>query len=384
VYYASAIDAAADRVEPFTSLGEPIESEQKVEAMSHLEERMEADLNAIRDWVWKIGEDVEHALRQAKRTLVIRDPELAYDIILGDYPINRASRRCDRMCYQFIASYLPGAGVLREIASTLRINVVLERIGDYAVTIAREALQLKAPLPARYSQRIDEAVETAIGLLGESRQAFREGNAETAITLMNAAKRLDARMDTVYDDLFEKDASLNRANRMVIFAVLANIKRIADQSKNICDQTVFAVTGITKLPKAYRILFLDRSGSDLGQLAVAIGRQHHPNLIDFNAATPGASQCVSSRLSSFLREQGLPEANLDTERLEELAHDISGFEVLVSVNGKYSEFIDKVPFHTSALNWLVPEGDLREQHDALFQHVSDLVELIAGPESLRD
>jgi phosphate transport system protein len=384
VYYARENGAAADRVEPFTSLGGPTESEQKVEAMTHLEERMEADLNAIRDWVWKIGEDVENALRQAKRTLVVRDPELAYDIILGDYPINRASRRCDRMCHQFIASYLPGAGVLREIASTLRINVVLERIGDYAVTIAREALQLKDPLPARYSQRIDEAVETAIELLADSRQAFREGNAETAITLMSAAKRLDARMDTVYDDLFEKDPSLKRASRMVIFAVLANIKRIADQSKNICDQTVFAVTGITKLPKAYRILFLDRSGSDLGQLAVAIGRHHHPNLIDFNTATPGAAQGVSSRLSAFLKEQGLPEARLDTERLEELAHDISSFEVLVSVNGKYSEFIDKVPFHTSALNWSIPEGGLQEQHDALFEHVSDLVELIAGPESLRD
>jgi phosphate transport system protein len=371
-------------VKAFTSPGEPIESEQKVEAMSHLEERMEAELNAIRDWVWKIGEDVENALRQAKRTLVVHDPELAYGIILGDYPINRASRRCDRMCYQFIASYLPGAGVLREITSTLRINVVLERIGDYAVTIAREGLQLKEPLPARFSQRIDEAVETAIDLLGESRQAFREGNAETAITLMNAAKRLDARMDTVYDDLFEKDPSLNRANRMVIFAVLANIKRIADQSKNICDQTVFAVTGITKLPKAYRILFLDRPGSDIGQLAVAIGRRHHPNLIDFTAATPGATQGVSPRLGRFLHEKGLPEAKLDTERLEELAHDISSFEVLVSVNGRYSEYVDKVPFHTSALDWSVPEGSLSEQHDALFEQVSELVDLIAGPESLRD
>ena len=116
--------------------------------MSHLEERMENDLNYIREWVWKIGEDVENALRNAKKTLVLRDPEMAYEIILGDHPINRASRRCDRLCHRFIARYLPGAGALREMASTIRINVILERIGDYAVTISREALQLRRSCPS--------------------------------------------------------------------------------------------------------------------------------------------------------------------------------------------------------------------------------------------
>ena len=41
--------------------------------MTHLEERMEADLNQIRDWLWKIGEDVEKALHNAKKILVLRD-----------------------------------------------------------------------------------------------------------------------------------------------------------------------------------------------------------------------------------------------------------------------------------------------------------------------
>ena len=108
--------------------------------MSHLEERMENDLNHIRDWLWKIGEDVEAALRTAKKTLVLRDSEMAYETILGDHPINRDSRACDRMCHTFIARYLPGAGALREMASTIRINVILERMGDYAVTICREAV----------------------------------------------------------------------------------------------------------------------------------------------------------------------------------------------------------------------------------------------------
>ena len=55
--------------------------------MSHLEERMETDLNAIRDWLWKLGDDVEEALRGAKKVLAPRDTTMAYDIILGDHPM---------------------------------------------------------------------------------------------------------------------------------------------------------------------------------------------------------------------------------------------------------------------------------------------------------
>ena len=105
--------------------------------MSHLEERMEADLNAIRDWVWKIGDDVENALHEAKKTLVLRDKELAYRIILGDHPINRASRRCDRMCHRFIARYLPGAGALRERGAT---QLVEAGRGGEAVVMLTDAL----------------------------------------------------------------------------------------------------------------------------------------------------------------------------------------------------------------------------------------------------
>jgi phosphate transport system protein len=350
--------------------------------MSHLEQRMEADLNAIRDWVWKIGDDVENALRNAKKTLVLRDPELAYATILGDHPINRASRRCDRMCHRFIARYLPGAGALREMASTIRLNVILERIGDYAATMCRETLQLDEPLPERFEQRIDDIADTAIEILHESRRAFRDGNAERAIALMQSAKRLDARMDSIYDDLFEKDPALYRTNRMVIFGILGVLKRVADQSKNICDQTVFAVRGIAKLPRVYKILFLDQAGSHLAQLALAIGRHNYAQTVDFAAATPGIAQPPSDALREFLAATGLDEVELTTERLEALEHDFSDYDLIISVNGSYQDYIERIPFHTSALNWPLPPGDdFTAQYRELRERIGALVDLLAGPET---
>jgi len=353
--------------------------------MSHLEERMETDLNYIRDWVWEIGEDVEEALRNAKKMLILRDPDLAYEVILGDHPINRASRRCDRLCHRFIARYLPGAGALREMASTIRINVILERVGDYAVTMCREALQLNKPLPEKFAQRIDNATDDAIEILAESRQAFRDGNAERAIALMQAAKRLDGRMDSFYDDLFAKDAELNRTSRMVIFAMLTVLKRIGDQSKNICDQTVFAVRGIAKLPKVYKVLFLDQPGSEMGLLATAIGRHNFSETVDFSCATPGVTESPSETMTAFLTDTGLTEELLETEQLEGLEHDFSDYMVVIGLNSEYADYIEKMPFHTSGLNWHLDDGDdLAAQYRDLRNRITDLVELLAGPEAIQD
>jgi len=268
------------------------------------------------------------------------------------------------------------------MASTIRINVILERIGDYAVTMSREALQLESPLPERFSAIIDGLADDSIEILSGSRSAFREGNAERAIALMQAAKRMEGRMDGYYDELFAQDDRMDATTMMVIFAVFNILKRVADQAKNVCDQTVFAVRGVAKIPKVYSILFLDQAGSDLGQLATAIGRNNFPDIAEFTSATPGRSQPVSDSLRQFLVDTGLPDEDLDTEQLEALEYDISDYVIIVSVNGPVSDYIQKVPFHSAALNWSLPNGeDLAGRYRHLRRQIIDLLTLLAGTET---
>jgi len=350
--------------------------------MSHFEERMEADLQTIRNWLWKVGEDVETALFNAKKTLILRDSELAYTTVLGDGPINRDSRECDRLCHTFIARHLPGAGPLRELASTSRVNVSLERVGDYAVTISREALQLSAPLPGMLSSRIDALFDESISILAESRKSFRDGNVDMAIALMKMAKRVEGEMDDVYEVLFAEDERMDGATMMAIFVVFNLLKRVADQAKNICDQTVYAVKGIAKMPKTYRILFLDQAGSGAAQLATAIGRKNFPESGYFIPTTPGFADPVTPALQEFLAERGLPDEDLVTGQFEVIEHDLADFVVIVSLNGKVEDYIPKMPFHTSALNWTLPEGtDLTQRYRMLREEIQQLMTLLAGAEA---
>lgn len=350
--------------------------------MSHYEERMDADLRYIRDWLWKIGENVEAALHNAKKTLILRDSELAYTTVLGDHPINRDSRECDRLCHTFIARHLPGAGPLRELASTARVNVSLERVGDYAVTICREALQLSESLPGPLASSIDALFDESISILSESRKSFRDRKAESAIALMKQARRVEGKMDGVYETLHAEDDRMDGATMMAIFVVFNLIKRIADQAKNICDQTVYAVKGIAKIPKTYRILFLDQPGNGGAQLAAAIGRKNFPVSGYFIPATPGTADQVSPDLQDFMTERGLPDEDLVTEQLEALQHDTTDFIVIVSLDGKVEDYISNVPFHTSALNWTLPDGDdLTQRYRMLRAEITQLMTLMAGAEA---
>jgi hypothetical protein len=166
---------------------------------------------------------------------------------------------------------------------------------------------------------------------------------------------------------------------MAIFVVFNMFKRVADQAKNICDQTVYAVRGVAKIPKVYRVLFLDQPGSGIGLLATAIGRQNYTESAQFAVATPGGSETPSAELGGFLEEAGLSDRELESEPLEGLEHDLSNYVVLVAVQGKVSDYVEKVPFHTSARNWPMPDGaDRSEQYRLLSRDINDLVTLLAG------
>ena len=91
---------------------------------------------------------------------------------------------------------------------------------------------------------------------------------------------------------------------------------------------------------------------------------------------------ISDALRSFLVETGLPDEGLDSEQLEALEYDFSDYIVIVSVNGPVSDYIQKVPFHSVALNWSLPEGaDMAEQYRHLRRQIIDLVTLLAGSET---
>lgn len=360
--------------------------------MSHLEERLEHDLTEIRDQIADLGLKAEQAMDGALRALHTADDNLAFTTILSDLPINRQMRQIDRMCHSFIAVHLPSAGHLRLISSVIRANIILERIGDYAVTIARESVQLGDIPEGHMTAELKSIGAEAMSVLSESISAFNTGNAERAREAKALAQRVEHDMDGIYAELLdcceESGAGCSR-HTLIYLIIFSQLKRVSDQAKNLAEETIFVETGETKAPKVYRILFVDKDSSCLAPMAQLIASKIFPDAGVYTHAGAQPADALDSNMVSFMRGRGFDLAGIHPAPLDSDRESLSEFHVVVGLNQQVQEAVGKVPFRTSALNWKhleVPGGDDREGwedlHKNLALQIRELLTLLRGPENL--
>ena len=273
--------------------------------MSHYEKRLEADLWKIRDSLSTIAAQIEDALKNAITALLTGDDKLAYDIMLGDRPINRAVRRLDKMCHSFIALHLPSAGHLRFISSVMRVGIALERIGDYAVTICRQAVQLVRPPHEILARELELMAEQSRQILNKALTSFLTSNADMAKATIGLTDQTARIFDTAFESLANSEGDWTKKELFALLVVCNMLLRVSDQAKNLCEETIFAVTGESKDPGVYRILFIDSDNACLSQMAEAIARKNFPHCGEFVSAGRQAAPALNPHLVPFLEKRGI-------------------------------------------------------------------------------
>src|ERR1041385_5865235 len=137
---------------------------------THLEESLQRDIDRIRGKVKEMAGLAERALCRCLKALGEKNRVLAYSVILGDQRIDELEKEVDRLCLEFLVRQQPVAGPLRLAYATIRINLELERVGDYAEAIARQVLKLTAmdaPIPI---ERFAEIANLSIAMLHDAVQ----------------------------------------------------------------------------------------------------------------------------------------------------------------------------------------------------------------------
>ena len=357
--------------------------------MSHYEERLERDLTTIREQVADMAERVETAVRNAMHALQTGNGKLASATVIADHPINRSMRQIDQLCHKFIATHLPSAGPLRMLSSVIRANIQLERIGDYAVTIAREALQLSAPPSGPMSTELERVSIETQRMLSQSIKAFNELNPEMAKATMILEEQMENDLDIIYSGLMANDERDAVKNLLAIFAVFTQLKRVADQAKNLCEETVFAATGDTKAPKVYNILFIDEDNSCQSQMAAAIARKNFPESGHYTSGGREPAAELNPAMVAFLDSHGTSLADSDKPKpLDMTPLELTTQHVIVSLQGPVNAYFEQIPFHTTPLEWDVgpaPDKDdeagskrLEEIYRDTAVQVRDLMETLRG------
>ena len=202
-------------------------------------------LREIQYEIMVMGSMCNKAIIRSIEALKYRNIDLAQHIIDDDQSINKKRFEIEERCIELIATQQPMATDLRIIAAILNIITEIERIGDYAVGIARIVILIGGEPPLKPLVDMPLMAEKTTDMLNRSLDAFIHRNAEAAKKIAKEDDMLDNLYDQVFRELLvimaEDPKTITRATRLIWIA--HNLERAADRVTNICERVVFIVTG---------------------------------------------------------------------------------------------------------------------------------------------
>ena len=177
-----------------------------------------------------------------------RDLEAARRIYAADARINEKRFAIENQVMILIATQQPMAHDLRLLASILEVSAELERMGDYAKGMATINVRMGDEPLLKPLIDLPRMAQIAASMLHRALAAFVNEDAETAKAIPEEDDEVDALYNQVYRELMTfvmKDPkTIDRANYLLWAA--HNLERMADRVTNICERTIFIVTGEIK------------------------------------------------------------------------------------------------------------------------------------------
>jgi phosphate transport system protein len=191
------------------------------------------------------GTLVLRALRGALNALVHQDTELADEVVSFDDEVDEHYIAIEQGVQDLLARQTPVASDLRLVLAVLHVNLHLERIADYCVTIAK-LVKLAPPVaPDRiFVDGFEEMGSRAEEMIKVALDSFASRNLEQAETLVDLDELIDrANRRFVQHVLsFGRDPKLHEWGlRMII--VSRCFERIGDHAVDIGERTAYLVTG---------------------------------------------------------------------------------------------------------------------------------------------
>ncbi len=210
-------------------------------------------LAEVGDGLIEMSRLVGSAVSKATTALLDADLVAAESVIAADEQVNALYRQLDDVAVQLLARQQPVATDLRAIVTGLRMSSDLERVGDYAVHIAKVA---KRKYPASVVPVELRAIILEMGQAA-TRIAVKAGTVIATRDLTLAAQLLsdDDTIDDLHADLFTRLLSENfdhGVEAAVDLALLGRYyERLADHAVSVSHAVTYLVTGEHSDPESY-------------------------------------------------------------------------------------------------------------------------------------
>jgi phosphate transport system protein len=208
-------------------------------------EAMDAMEQEIKDGILRMGSMVAERTLAAVEALENHDEEAALEIIKTDDRLNDELETVSNLVAQTIVKEQPVARDLRFLMALDHVAYELERMGDHASSVAKQARKLAPKAPVAPQDRLPELGRLVVQQVRDILTVVVDVDEERAREI---AARDDA-VDQLYHAIFAETLEAMRADpanvdsgARILFAA-HYLERTGDRVTNIAEDIVFLATG---------------------------------------------------------------------------------------------------------------------------------------------
>jgi phosphate transport system protein len=207
--------------------------------------RFQQSLEDLKEQLLVMAGLAEQAIQRAIEAYRVRDLSICDLVSRSELTINRLEREIDQAALDLLAMEQPMAVDLRFILSVIKINADLERVGDAAKGISDRVRNMEQMAQAELPVDIPRMAELAAQMVRKSLQAFIEGDAELARSILSMDDAVDAMNRAAYKALTKVMENESHLAPQALNALMISraLERVADHATNIAEDVIFWIQG---------------------------------------------------------------------------------------------------------------------------------------------
>ena len=212
----------------------------------HISGQFNSELETLKSDILAMGGLVEAQLTLAMAALLEKNSAKALEVIANDKLVNELERQIDQECARILARRQPAASDLRLVLAVLKINLDLERVGDEAAKIARQAkVIVESSDSGSQFVQLRQLARPVIKTLRQSLDALARSDVALAVQIV----REDASLDSLYAEAMQALIKHMQETPHSISTIvnelwaLKALERIGDHASNVGEQVIYMVKG---------------------------------------------------------------------------------------------------------------------------------------------
>ncbi len=214
----------------------------------HISAQFNAELESVKNHLLEMGGLVEQQIGKAVESLLNRDSGLAEEVIAGDEQVNELEINIDEECSRILARRQPAASDLRLVLAISKVTTDLERIGDEASKIARQAVKATEEGAASASSFVEirHIGNHVSDMLRRSLDAFARLDVDMAVQTVIADREVDSEYASAMRSLVTFMMEDPRTIGPVLGQMwsLRSLERVGDHASNIAEHVIYLVRGL--------------------------------------------------------------------------------------------------------------------------------------------